>query len=866
MVNMWRGGAAVAALLLMLRESGGVWRYYTNMEGRISLNTRSTLHLDYEGNSFSQWSVPPECTVDDLKSPSVVLSCSRRGVYTIYPEVANKTIEDSPRNFKLGAALFNFVWYMVKLPNTESLTYDYDDEERLEFLYRPIQKDELRIWVVDPEKAVSAELNKKAEKPSPLSRILTKEFFNLGQEIILTMYPTDHNYKTSFNSADGYWTVYIYNVTNEIILTVHGRPMTFEDLFIMDTSYTIEKRLDLSIIKALGYVSLKLARGKNPLIVHHPCSASSALLLTDYGTFITHDGFITAEELKIVPTELQLQKQNKVITAAFLERNILFLIGDSVYIRHEKGFYTKLGIKSGLPKNTIIGLLSRTSCASIYPAVDGIVLSSAVVWTSHNLYLLNSRSTIFTKHLKLSDWSGILRFPENATIIIGAVSFGSRPPEVGVLIEVMDFFNERRLFLTIYNEETNTWVLSTIFLYSDSRSLPLSPFRMQFIESALPTVFIWSNITVLYSLRNNSKSGKMHVNGDENLSNAVHGSTIHQIVFDHKLNILIKMVNNAMLFGIVGVNTLVKLHTWERQDSNIILYSNLLSQIIVIKLVNSVIQDSIYPLDTEVYSSLSKQENPTCPFKQFKHNLKYPVYYLDMGQSLTFWAEIIYEEEQGLQIEIIDYNKYLLNWVTNTSYQITFNFYTRTLSVLLQHKKDYTHSKNYTADLKASSGVLTVEFQPNQIEYTCKFTSRRVSHISVGCPLKKHIRVQRPYLSGCETRNITFYKIPGSALREPVKHDVTVVYNRKRFGCPIRVYYKSSFKPVLKLYMGEKFISIVSANYIIWEEQGRTDFYYNTTMREAGCLREAQTWKSMLDYHKGSHLSRKDIWGPWVML
>ncbi|XP_078086769.1 cation channel sperm-associated auxiliary subunit epsilon-like [Mustelus asterias] len=91
----------------------------------------------------------------------------------------------------------------------------------------------------------------------------------------------------------------------------------------------------------------------------------------------------------------------------------------------------------------------------------------------------------------------------------------------------------------------------------------------------------------------------------------------------------------------------------------------------------------------------------------------------------------------------------------------------------------------------------------------------------------------------------------------------TVTYDKKRFGCPIRVYYKTPFKPVLKLYMGESFASIVPANYIIWEVEERTDFYYNTTMLEAGCYQEAQTWDSMLDSYKGQHLKKQDVWGPW---
>ncbi|XP_048457331.1 cation channel sperm-associated auxiliary subunit epsilon [Rhincodon typus] len=371
-----------------------------------------------------------------------------------------KTIEDAPRNFKLGAALFNFVWYMVKLPNPESLTYEYEDEneEKFELLYRSVQKDELRIWVVDPEKAVSAELNKKAEKPSPLSRILTKEFFNLGQEIRLTMYPTFHRYETAFNSAEGY-------VLKKGITKING----------------LDSNLNHAANLAMGDSFKGHNQDNNYSVTEHQCDCPKA-------------------------------------SVHFKEKQIVDL------------------------------------------------------------------------------FTGI--------------------------------FENVRLYL-------NT---------SETKSTP-------------------------------------------------NGST------------------------------------------------------------------------------------PNRP--------------------------------------------------------------------------------------KETTGVLTVEFQINHMEYTCKLTSRRVSHISVGCPLKKHLRVKRPSLTGCETKNLSHYIVPGSVLRNPQQNDVLVLYDRKRFGCPIRVYYKTPFKPVLELYMGEKFLSNVSANYILWEEEERTDFYYNTTMLQAGCQREAQTWEYMLAMHKTQQKTTNHVWGPW---
>ncbi|XP_055487697.1 cation channel sperm-associated auxiliary subunit epsilon-like, partial [Leucoraja erinacea] len=54
----------------------------------------------------------------------------------------------------------------------------------------------------------------------------------------------------------------------------------------------------------------------------------------------------------------------------------------------------------------------------------------------------------------------------------------------------------------------------------------------------------------------------------------------------------------------------------------------------------------------------------------------------------------------------------------------------------------------------------------------------------------------------------------------------------------------------------------MNTNFIMWEENGRTDFYYNTTMEQAGCLREAQTWNEMLKTYNGNIKFRDKAWGP----
>ena len=53
------------------------------------------------------------------------------------------------------------------------------------------------------------------------------------------------------------------------------------------------------------------------------------------------------------------------------------------------------------------------------------------------------------------------------------------------------------------------------------------------------------------------------------------------------------------------------------------------------------------------------------------------------------------------------------------------------------------------------------------------------------------------------------------------------------------------FKPKFDLYDGDTFVRAVDADFVVWEIHGRDDFTYSSTMEEAGCVKEAQTWHQM---------------------
>lgn len=68
------------------------------------------------------------------------------------------------------------------------------------------------------------------------------------------------------------------------------------------------------------------------------------------------------------------------------------------------------------------------------------------------------------------------------------------------------------------------------------------------------------------------------------------------------------------------------------------------------------------------------------------------------------------------------------------------------------------------------------------------------------------------------------------------------------------------FQPLIQLFDDSGFIEDVAVNFIVWEIHGRDDYSYSNTMKQSGCLNEAQTWKTMIALNKDLPLG--EVWGP----
>ncbi|XP_067411349.1 cation channel sperm-associated auxiliary subunit epsilon [Emydura macquarii macquarii] len=689
------GGAPGLALLLCLGGCCGLWRYKTNVENYILFTTRTTIYLEYEGTSFVEWEVSTLCTITNKSSPTATLNCPVPGTHRIKPKVVIETFEDLPRHLPISEDLNCFLWYVWKNSPEHSLVPASQNDTQ-----------ELILWVYDPESAEPSESNHTAMSPPPSSKILSKQFWNLGQEPVVQTYFRNTKYFATAFPELGFWKINVPAMSDDIITNIHGKAIAFQDCFVLDSPCIIP-RPEEPFPNNVNDRSLCSPAGSEPYIVWSACFPTTALLLSEFGTFHTNDGFITYKEIKAPPHILDSDLSHSVTDIVLIDDGILFLIMGTVYKRDSYRFF-KLGPEHNLPETGIIGIQSRLWCSSEYPVQSRRKLSTVAIWTSSEQYL-GYVDNVFIKITDTTNLKKVLDLPVTASLSIGTVCYDSRPSEVTLLMACVGCSSSRVFYLSAYNEDRDLWVLRDFSLPAPPQGFML----MEFIYSASPSMLLWDKEKVYYSYKNNTINGFLQVSGShKKLSELSGGSTIHQLVIDYFGNTVIKMKNNIMYFLKVEMKDAVKLSAWEKEIKNIVLYLNPSGNLYILFINGSSIYREDYPLKTEIFSCVYSFQD-ICPYIEFKHSMDLNVYYLDMGDEVTFWAQIVYMENLGLSTDVEIYRPELLMQTTNVDYEIARGICTKNQTVKFYHNMDYSLLPNYTEALIESKGVMTVELQPS---------------------------------------------------------------------------------------------------------------------------------------------------------
>eukprot|EP01083_Nonionella_stella_P194477 717317_1 len=129
-------------------------------------------------------------------------------------------------------------------------------------------------------------------------------------------------------------------------------------------------------------------------------------------------------------------------------------------------------------------------------------------------------------------------------------------------------------------------------------------------------------------------------------------------------------------------------------------------------------------------------------------------------------------------------------------------------------------------------GSTDLSVTPSLSSLFCGVTEN-VNRIRIGCPPSRHTRVRPPVESG----HCSDYQTG--------RFDVGL-YKYSNFGCPHRVFQQTlGFRPLIDLYDGDIFQEEILENFVLWEITGKTNFFYNATIDQVGCISQPVSWNEV---------------------
>ncbi|KFO25458.1 hypothetical protein H920_13219 [Fukomys damarensis] len=611
--------------------------------------------------------------------------------------------------------------------------------------------------------------------------------------------------------------------------------------------------LNTSVI-SLHYLSPLFLAMKGPDMPVH------VVVVTDMETFQTNDSFSTWTRVTVPPNILSDAERHNVDSVLLLRDSIYFLINGVLYLKDTKEL-TKLGREKHLPEGEILGITSRRWCWIKYIIKNVKVVSSIAIWTEDEIYFGYSENK-FVKIITTAELKSLLNLPPSGTLTIHNIDYTGHPLELAVLLNYcITCTNTKKIYIVIYNEDSMQWVPQDFVL-----DVPIASFFIpRFLLSGMPELILWDKHKVYYSYQNFTTTGVLQTSaGHGNLSALSKDSVIHDIYVDSRGNIVTKMENNIMFYSKSNTEDALKLHLWTSDTIKSSFCVSASAQVYLVYVFdNGTIQLQEYPLMLELQSVAFKMKEK-CPYMMFHDNVLDSFYFLDKGDSLRVWVEIIYPENTGLDIIVKVYGPQILEYEESFHYEVASGYCTNTLTMTFYSNVNYEGVDDYFNFEYKNMGNVFVQLRPSQHSNVCPVT-QKVSDLGSG---KQYLRndattslfyFSRFSKTACVHHEF-FYEIDKSHLRHKPLENLKVRYDWEKYGCPLRLNGHEKFQPLIQLFDDSGHVDDVAVNFILWEIHGRNDYSYNNTMKQSGCLNEAQTWKTMIELN--ADLPLEEVWGP----
>ncbi len=860
-------------LLVALKTGeGAIWRYHSDFGDDRSLPVNVNVYVMYMGNiSPTSWSLTstPICSIQQS-----TVACSKSGLFKI--SISENGVS-SDKTFKFEKKPWCHHWFMsrtsmevhMSMSKADFLhsidekvgvdaeykcvhsqaeeSHSNSDYSRLHSIIRPHTLENISTWVIDPLMASDLEIQGAATQPSQNSIRLSRQYHQLGQEPLIACYDETIIHFTEalgFDDQAGVWrfSVHWWGDDQPHYL-VTGHSVALYNCFIKDSHILlprpvigINKYIDQTSSIHFGVKDVQLS------IIIDSGIKNIALLVHGNTMWLTQDGFVTVDQFSPTLTDPKFTADHEITKVSFSSSNLVILSNKSVFIMDKE----TMQVTFVEDLEDIIGIKGESHNFYYVTKQSGYGDDMYVAWSESNVYLMTSHNILQT--LDVTDML-MDKAVSHSIVQITDVSFSPNYGWLGILTNVTNHTGTTSLIVLHYDFWHDTSLI-------DHHQPTTSEIKLQYIEAGEVSYFLWTDTDIYYSLWAGTQQGYLQKMGGTSL--VALDTTIKQLLVGKNGEVIVLTSHNHILYGTVGTQ-LVQLQSWSMPDAENSLWLDDVGRLYVLAPINATIDKNLYPLQHEVATTLDRYG--TCPFLHLSHNIK-SYYDLDIGQTITFWVNIIYKEDTPNPIQVVMPSSTYINVSESVTYDYGNGLIAEKMTLTLLHIESSVDSGIYLQTLKQQMTVFTVEFKPTQISVVCKDPVRVLTQVFVGCHTERKIKVKE-IGSGCSYFD-KYTLLPGTYLDElgsVATRSKDVPYDFELLGCPIKLHYGTKFSPTLQLLRSGKYQGEVTGNFIVWEKHNRLGYSYNATMMEAGCLQVAQTWRSMkASAHPGTDI--KDVWGP----
>lgn len=133
-----------------------------------------------------------------------------------------------------------------------------------------------------------------------------------------------------------------------------------------------------------------------------------------------------------------------------------------------------------------------------------------------------------------------------------------------------------------------------------------------------------------------------------------------------------------MFYFKIKIKDAIKLHLWTNSTVKSLMSFKPSGHVYLIYVFeNGKIYAEEYPLKLEAQSITFKTKEK-CPYVAFHNDIFSFFYFLDKGQNLSLWAQIVYSENIGLYIVVESYGPKILEIKDQVQYEVTSRYYSKT--------------------------------------------------------------------------------------------------------------------------------------------------------------------------------------------